>query len=202
MNYAKKLEGKKVFFAPLELDDARKYMSWYNDFEMGFFLGTQDRVITEVEELEILKSNLKNGYNFVIVDKETKTPVGNCSLFKVDWVNRSCEMGMSIGNKSFWNKGLGTDAIELLLAFAFQIVNLNNVMLTVIEYNKRAIHIYEKAGFSLVGKRRELVSIAGSKYDLLVYDMLASEFKSTIITETIEKYKNTDKDLNKISLML
>ncbi len=201
MNYVKKLEGEKVIFAPVEKSEARKYMAWYNDFEIGFFLGTQEKLLTEEDEIDALERLSKAGYLFVVLDKETKTPIGNCGIYQIDWVNRTAEIGINIGNKSYWNKGFGTEATVLLLAFAFHILNLNNVMLRVLECNPRAIHIYEKLGFTPIGKRREVVTVANEKFDMLYYDMLASDFNSDIIKDLVKKYKSADKNLNKISLM-
>ena len=72
MNYVKKLEGDKVIFSPTELSEARKYMAWYNDFEIGFFTGTQDSLLTEEDEIASLKKLSKEGYLFTILDKDTK----------------------------------------------------------------------------------------------------------------------------------
>lgn len=201
MNYVKKLEGEKVIFAPVEISEVRKYMPWYNDFEIGFFLGTQDRIVTEEEQVADLEKLARDGYVFTILDKDTKTPIGNCGIHAIDWINRTAEVWMNLGNKSYWNKGFGTESSVLLLAFAFHILNLNNVMIRVLACNPRATHIYEKVGFKLIGRRREVVTVAFEKYDMLYYDMISTEFNSPIITDLIEKYKNVDKDLNKISLM-
>ncbi len=201
MNYVKKLEGEKVIFAPVEKSEARKYMAWYNDFEIGFFLGTQEKLITEDDEIEAIERLSKAGYLFVVLDKETKTPIGNCGIHQIDWVNRTAEIGVNIGNKSYWNKGFGTETTVLLLAFAFHILNLNNVMLRVLECNPRAIHIYEKLGFTQIGRRRQVVTVANENFDMLYYDMLSSDFDSDIIRDLINKYKSADKNLNKISLM-
>lgn len=201
MNYVKKLEGEKVIFSPIERSEARKYMAWYNDFEIGFFTGTQDMLLTEEDELASLDKLSKEGYLFAILDKDTKTPIGNCSIYQINWVNRTAEIGINIGNKSYWNKGFGTESTVLLTAFAFHILNLNNVMLRVLECNPRAIHIYEKLGFKQIGRRREVVTVANENFDMLYYDMLNSDFKSNIIKDLITKYKSADKDLNKITLM-
>jgi len=201
MNYVKKLEGEKVIFSPIEMSEARKYMVWYNDFEIGFFTGTQDKIITEEDEIAVLKEFSKKGYLFTILDKDTKTPIGNCGIHHINWVNRTAEIGMNIGNKSYWNKGFGTEATILLTAFAFHILNLHNVMLRVLDCNPRAIHIYEKIGFKEIGRRREVVTVANEKFDMIYYDMLNSDFNSSIIKDLVSKYKNADKNLNKISLM-
>lgn len=201
MKYIKKLEGEKVIFAPVEASEIRKYMPWYNDFEIGFFLGTQDRVVTEEEQKADLEKLAKDGYVFTILDKTTKNPIGNCGIHALDWINRTAEIWINIGNKSYWNKGYGTESTSLLLSFAFHVLNLNNVMIRVLECNPRAVHIYEEAGFTLIGRRREVVTVASEKYDMLYFDMLNSDFEGTFITDLVKQYTNVDRNLNKISLL-
>lgn len=199
MSYVKKLEGQKVIFTPVDYSDVKKYTPWYNDFEVGFFLGTQDRIVTEEDQVTYLEKLSQNGYLFTILDKDTKTPIGHCGIHSIDWVNRTGEVWMNIGNKGYWNKGFGTESTTLLLAFAFHVLNLNNVMIKVLGCNPRATHIFEKVGFKLIGKRREAVTVAFEKHDMLYYDIVSSDFASPIITDLINKYKSADKDLNKIS---
>jgi RimJ/RimL family protein N-acetyltransferase len=176
-------------------------MAWYNDFEIGFFTGTQDMLLTEEDEIAYLEKHSKAGYLFTILDKDTKTPIGNCGIYHINWINRTAEIGINIGNKSYWNKGFGTESTILLVAFAFHILNLTNVMLRVLECNPRAIHIYEKIGFKQIGRRRNVVTVANENFDMLYYDILNSDFNSDIIRDLVTKYKSADKDLNKISLM-
>ena len=82
-----------------------------------------------------------------------------------------------IGNKEFWSRGYGTEALGLLLDFAFAILNLNNVLLEVHAFNTRAIRCYEKVGFKVVGRRRESRLVAGKHYDRIIMDILAREFQ-------------------------
>ena len=77
------------------------------------------------------------------------------------------------------NRGYGTEAVELLLGYGFNVLNLNNIMLTVFAFNKRALRCYEKAGFRVIGKRRKARFYAGRYHDEIFMDILAQEFKSS-----------------------
>ena len=70
----------------------------------------------------------------------------------VNHIFRKAELGIFVGEKEYWGKGYGTEATELLLDFAFNILNLNSIMLIVNSFNERAIKSYEKCGFKLIGK--------------------------------------------------
>lgn len=187
MAYFKKIVGEKVFLSPINPDDAEVYTRWINDLEVGIYLTVAPNIYTLSREREILERIGKEGYNFAIVDSEKERVIGNCGLMNVDFVNRKAEMGIFIGEKNYWGKGYGTEAIELLLDFSFNILNLNSMMLTVRAFNKRAIRCYEKCGFKLIGKRREATILGPQKYDEYFMDILAAEFKGSYTLKTVEK---------------
>ena len=69
------------------------------------------------------------------------------SVIVVNWNGRDAFVGLGIGETEYWNKGYGTDVMNVLLRYAFMELNLLRVTLSVFEYNPRAIRSYEKAGF-------------------------------------------------------
>ena len=73
--------------------------------------------------------------------------IGHCGLQNINGVNRTCELGIEIGNKEYWGKGYGREAIRLLLTYAFEHRNLNRVSLQTHSENERAIRCYRACGF-------------------------------------------------------
>src|SRR5436305_9969446 len=68
--------------------------------------------------------------------------IGQCALFNFEQcqgVNRNCELGIGIGEKSLWGKGYGSEASRLLLEWAFVHRNMHRVYLTTLATNERAI---------------------------------------------------------------
>ncbi len=65
--------------------------------------------------------------------------IGNITYHDVDWKNRNCEIAICIGNEGDRNKGLGTEAVGVLLYFLFNEMNLHRVNLEVYDFNVRAI---------------------------------------------------------------
>ena len=98
-------------------------------------------------------------------------------FFDVNQTDKAAKVGIVIGEKDYWNQGYGTEALQLLLEYGFQILNYHNIMLGVYSYNKRAIKCYEKVGFKVVGRRREARIIGARKYDMIYMDMLAHELE-------------------------
>ena len=70
--------------------------------------------------------------------------IGEIDLDGVLWTHGECFVGIGLGDREFWGKGYGTDAMRVILKYAFFELNLNRVSLTVFEYNPRARRSYEK----------------------------------------------------------
>ena len=155
MRYYKKIIGKKVYLSPTNLEDADKYAEWLNDMEVSIKLSMPSDIISLDKEKELLEELTKNDKNFAIVDLESNELIGNCGYLNTDHINRKSEVGLFIGKREFWNKGYGEEVLKLLLGFGFNILNLNNIMLSVKEFNKPAISCYKKCGFKEIGRRRE-----------------------------------------------
>jgi RimJ/RimL family protein N-acetyltransferase len=81
-----------------------------------------------------------------------------------------------IGDKTYWNRGYGTEAVRLVAKHGFNTLNLNRIFLHVFENNPRAIRAYEKAGFSHEGRKRQAEFKDGKYIDVLVMSMLRNEF--------------------------
>ncbi|MBW6515111.1 MAG: GNAT family N-acetyltransferase [Candidatus Cloacimonetes bacterium] len=194
MRYYKKLVGSKCYLSPISPDDAELFTEWLNDIELTKYLAIIRNSYTVSKEKEILEEMAKNDHAYVIVDIEINKPIGIVSIFRFDHINNTCELGLFIGDKDYWNLGYGEEATRLLLDFAFTILNINNVMLLVIDFNVRAIKCYEKIGFKEIGRRRQAYHIAGRKYDIVYMDILNEEFDSTYLKQMFsDEYEASQK---------
>ena len=102
-------------------------------------------------------------------------------LHEINNINRTATLGIFIGNKDYRSKGYGTEAIKLILDFGFNYLNLNNIDLALMEFNKRALKCYEKCGFKKIGRRRKCKFINGRYYDSILMDILSEEFTKSYI---------------------
>ncbi|OGO21610.1 MAG: hypothetical protein A2Y54_10200 [Chloroflexi bacterium RBG_16_51_16] len=85
-------------------------------------------------------------------------------------------IGIAIGDRDRWGKGFGTDAIRLLVQYAFLELNLRRVTLGVNAYNARAIRSYEKVGFVREGVFRGDVKRENQRFDSLMMGLLHEEW--------------------------
>lgn len=102
--------------------------------------------------------------------------IGFVVLFDIKWSNQSAELAIGIGNSEYRGKGYGSDALRLILNYAFDELNLHRVELKVMDYNMDAIRAYERVGFVREGVKRQAVQRSGRRYDLVGYGILRDEW--------------------------
>jgi len=159
----------------MDSNDAEKYTEWLNDMEILVNLHLYNSVIS-LENEKVFINELSKDHNYSIVDLETNELIGNCGFKDIDYTNQIAEAGIFLGNKKFWNKGYGTEAMSLLIDYGFKALNFHNIMLKVFEFNKRAIRCYEKTGFKRIGTRREAMQRDLKKHNIIYMDILPDEF--------------------------
>lgn len=187
MTYVKKLMGERCYLAPIEVEDAARYVEWFNDLEVAQYLSMLASPLTNVREEELLQNMAAEGVHiFGIVDAQEDTLIGNCGLVELDHINRTGDVGILIGDKRCWNRGYGREAMGLLLDYGFNILNLHNLQLKVYGNNHRAIACYRSVGFKDIGLRREARVLAGTAFDILYMDMLDREYESVYVKKIVE----------------
>ena len=120
-----------------------------------------------------------SGHYFHLRTLQDDRLIGFVVLFNVKWSNQSAEMAIGIGEPAYWGKGYGSDALHLILNYAFNELNLYRVSLTVLSYNDRAIRAYERAGFQREGIMRQAVQREGQRHDLVLYGILRGEWAAS-----------------------
>lgn len=119
-------------------------------------------------------------FMFTIRRLEDQQLIGEIDLDIVSWSHGESFVGIGLGEREYWGKGYGTDAMRVILKYAFSELNLERVSLNVFEYNPRARRSYEKAGFTEEGRCREFLQRDGKRYDLVFMGILRSEWEETV----------------------
>jgi RimJ/RimL family protein N-acetyltransferase len=171
--------GNLVRLRVLESDKDAEIMSlWTRDTE---YYRLQDSELCNLVSVKSIKEYFErqnSGFNFMIHTQTDDKVIGFIGLDGIDWIARDCWVGIAIGERSYWGKGYGTDAMNLILSFAFRQLNLNRVSLSVFEYNPRGIRSYEKCGFSHEGRIRGFIHREGKRWDLLFMGILRKEWEA------------------------
>lgn len=163
----------------LEKKDIPTINKWRNDPELIASLGAPFRYINSIVDERWFDSYMNNRNSQVrcsIVDENDEI-LGLVSLVNIDHMNQTCEFHIMIGTGDNQGKGAGTFATKEMLNHAFNNLNMHRVELTVLDDNKRAIHLYEKVGFVKEGTKRESNYKQGKFVDMHMYAILRDEFK-------------------------
>jgi RimJ/RimL family protein N-acetyltransferase len=177
------LIGPNIYLRPVEPEDARTMVVWFNDPEVTRFL-LRYQPMTLAEEVEFLRRRAESPSDVVlgIVLRADDQLIGVCGLHQLDVRNRHASFGINLGDKSTWGKGYGTEATRLMVRHAFDTLNLHRVWLHVYEYNQRGVRAYEKVGFRLEGRLRQDTFREGKYWDTLVMAVLREEWETVDYT--------------------
>jgi len=169
-----------VCIRELRKSDSRKYFEWINDRDLVLFFAP----FTPVSEAfhsnwfdSVTEDNHRRLFSIVIKsDNDTDILIGYCTLRNIDFICRSAQLQIRIGEKKQQNKGFGTIATKQLLEFGFKDLNLNRIYLDVFENNERARRLYARCGFIEEGVKRESAFIDGEYINLIQMSVLAKEY--------------------------
>ena len=147
------LKGDTIDLVLLTEADATILTKWVNDAEVNRFLSMGAQPLTNEAEITFVQNAYKDDTHVVfgIWHKADRKLVGNTGFHQIDQLNQTASFGIVIGEKDYWSKGVGSEALNLMLSYAFAIRNLRNVTLSVYGSNPRAIRCYEKCGFAAIG---------------------------------------------------
>ncbi|MFX0042510.1 MAG: GNAT family N-acetyltransferase [Candidatus Hodarchaeota archaeon] len=175
------LKGKRVILAPPKREYIDTFLKWINDPDITQYLLSFKPITKEMEEewFESLKDKENNFlFSILILQNDgTEKLIGNCGIHEIDWKNRVGECGIMIGEKSEHGKGYGTEAMELLVNYGFNTLNLNRLQLSVYDFNISAIKSYKKVGFIEEGRKRKAHFVNGDYHDLIIMGLLNEEWK-------------------------
>jgi RimJ/RimL family protein N-acetyltransferase len=173
-------QGKLVELVPMDLDkDLALWEKWERDSDYQRLLNMNPASQYSASMTkEYIENNPDEGAFFSIQTLEDHKTIGFVDLGSYDWMARNGWVGIAIGEADFRGKGYGTDAMNVLLKFAFRGLNLHRVNLGVFEFNKRAIRCYEKCGFKYEGTNRESIYKEDKRWDVFNMGVLRSEWEA------------------------
>lgn len=142
------LQGKQIYLKKnLVEENYPLLLEWFHDLELMKYVSWVKRGLTlrNVEELKDFIAELENGIIFGIYDYDNKF-IGY-TTFSDFKGKEECEFGIFILDKNYWGKGIGFEVTKLMLDYAFNELEIRKVTLSTSEFHKKAVELYEKAGF-------------------------------------------------------
>lgn len=160
------ITGNTISLKPSQAGDSWQFDTWNNDPE-----------VTKYREVSGQDTPKLKSLSFGIYHNQTSKLIGDLGISCIDTKNKHAEIGLSIGDKNYWGKGYGTEAVKAVCEFCFSKLNLNKVYLDVWEENERAIKCYLKCGFKVDGVLRDHVWKYDKFHNKLVMSILKSEWE-------------------------
>jgi len=132
----------------------------------------------EYEAIEKKMEEDRNLFYFTIRRRTDDVLIGKAVIEWIDWTNGSGWVHLGLGSEADRRQGLGSQALRLLLHYAFAELNLYRVGAMLPEYNTGAERLFRKFGFVEEVRRREALDRDGRRWDLLLFGQLRSEWES------------------------
>lgn len=171
------LKGKNIYLRPLLVEDAKDYHKAILDPEIRYMTGTKK--IFSLEEIENHIKEIRKDHSredYAICSLETGLMLGELSLLDLDLDNRSVSFRIALNHQNHLNKGLGSEAIKLVIDYVFETKKLNRLQLEVYSHNKRGIKAYEKCGFKKEGVLRQALYFNESYFDEIIMAMVKDDW--------------------------
>jgi RimJ/RimL family protein N-acetyltransferase len=172
------LAGELTLLRAVEPADAERAYRWVNDLEVTEHLSLRYPISRESERDWAERASSAQSYTNVLFAIETLEGelIGTCNFHGLTPEDRVGELGVLIGEKSFWDRGYGFDALRTLITFGFRELNLRRVWLRVDDNHPRGIRLYEKLGLQHAGRLPAAHWTRGKPVDFLIMGMQRDEF--------------------------
>lgn len=169
------LKGNNIYLRALEPEDLDFLYQLENNTEVWEISGT----VTPYSK-SVLEHYLENAHRdiyevkqlrLVVCSLENK-PLGLIDLFDFDPKNKRAGLGIVIVEEAFRNRGIGTEAIEVLSIYAFGVLGLRQLYANILEENHGSIHLFKKLGFDRVGVKKDWIYTNGNYKNEVLFQKL------------------------------
>jgi RimJ/RimL family protein N-acetyltransferase len=174
--------GKLTQLVAYDPDRAGELLAkWYQDSEFTRFYDfppVRPRNAKKTQQRFREQASNPNAIQFHIETLASPQIIGECDLEMNHINHREAFVAIGIGEREYWGKGYGSDAMQILLRFGFQEWNLHRIALSAFDYNPRAIRSYEKVGFKHEGQIRGHLKRGGTRHNSVNLGILRTEWEA------------------------
>lgn len=177
------MDGEHVRLRRLERPDLPILHRWMNDQDVvAWARFSPDHMISlpalEREYEKELLGEDRDRTTLILEDRTSGRPIGWCNAQTWDRKHVSTSLGIAIGEKELWGKGVGTEALSILLGLVFGQQGWHRAELYTLAENERMIRSAEKVGFRRCGLEHEAAYYDGGYHDIVEMELLKSEWQA------------------------
>ena len=175
------IRGEKVVLRARNIEDAALNYAWRQDEELSRLDAAAPLRMTFEEFLRLFAAELEDTnqrrQRFAIETLDGVV-IGNCTYYDIDRPRRQCELGIVIGDKAYWGKGYGEDAVRTLLRHIFEATDIERVYLYTLDWNVRAQRSFRKAGFVEIGRAKD------GRYSFINMEIRRRDWEKRVMSES------------------
>ena len=176
------VKGNKIHLTKVERENIEQLREWRNNPELRRYF-REYRELNKDNQINWYENKVlgdSNQYNFEVRTNTDNKLIGHCGLYYINWVSRTAEFGIYIGDMEYRRGGYGSDTLRTLIGYGVNDLNMNRIWCEVWD-NNAALDVYKHIGFVYESKLRQTYFNEGKYWDAHLLGMLQSEYN--------EKYK-------------
>ena len=162
------IRGEKVVLREKRLEDVADDFAWRTDEELARLDATRPLNMSYDAFLRYSREELtyeNPASKRLAIDTLDGRHIGNCMYYDIDQKRSQAELGIMIGDRSYWSRGFGTDAVDAFLTHIFTATSLDRVYLHTLDWNERARRSFAKSGF------RDVKNVHRSGMDFVLMEL-------------------------------
>jgi RimJ/RimL family protein N-acetyltransferase len=177
-----RLEGQRTFLVPFEERHLRdeEYFGWLRDYEVVKTINRLEYVrpvsFAEVKEYCESVCRSRSDVFLAIYSMGEERFIGTIRASRLDLVNRTADVGILIGNRAYWGRGIATDALTVLCRYLFERLGLRKLTAGLMKINPAMLRVFEKLGFRVEGVFRKQDYFEGDYVDHVYLGCFREEF--------------------------
>lgn len=175
------LQGNRITLTPLHFENIYRHFEWNNDPELNRL---DSEFPFERESFADFKARFEQMVDHPVphnldleIHADNGTLIGLAYVTDISPHNKHGMIGITIGDRNYWGKGYGREAIELLLSYCFNELGLHRVHTETFEYNEAWQSLVRDAGFTREGVERDYLYRDGEFWDKEIYSLLEEEYR-------------------------
>jgi RimJ/RimL family protein N-acetyltransferase len=170
------LIGEVVRLEPLTTAVLDGYLVGLADPDVSRFTGSHEQFErAPIEQWLATRADQHDRADWAVISIADGAFLGEAVINGLDTANSSANYRIWLGGPHIFGRGYGTETTRLVVDYALDVVGLHRLSLTVFTFNPRARRVYEKCGFVVEGRRREVLYWDGAWHDELIMAVLASD---------------------------